>query len=162
MEIRKATVEEMLTLWGHQDFESAPPTARFFSANLLSENAEFWTIEHDGKLISELYVFKSLDDKDYADGKTRAYLCAFRVSPEYRGQGLGSRLMQSVFYHLKDCGFSSVTIGVDETEEANIRLYRRLGFTTKIKDCYSDPCDVDEQMHPKPCSCFWLLSKELS
>lgn len=162
MQIRRASAHEMLSLWGHQSPEKCPPTARFFRANLLSGNAEFWTIEHQDRLIAELYVFKSLEDHDYADGHSRAYLCAFRVSKEYRGQGLGSQMMQSVFAHLKTCGFSSVTIGVDETEEANIRLYKRLGFNKKLKDCYIDPCDVDEQMNPKASSCYWLLYKELS
>ena len=162
MKIRKAAANEMLALWEQHAWGNASPTAKFFAANIHSGNADFWTIEHDDRLIAELYAFKSLEDTDYADGRTRAYLCAFRVTKEYRGQGLGSRLMEAVFSHLKDCGFTSVTIGVDETEEDNQRLYRRLGFNTKIKDCYIDPCDVDEMMKPKSCSCYWLLCKELT
>jgi len=161
MIIRKAALNEMLELWEEQFASGNTPTAKFFAENILSENAEFWTMEHEGNLISELYIFKSLEDKDFADGCTKAYLCAFRVKKGFRGQGLGSKMMKSVFAHLKSCGFSAATIGVDETEEANIRLYTRLGFNTKVKDCYLDPCDVDEEMHPKPCACYWLLSKTL-
>lgn len=32
-----------------------------------------------GELIGELYVYKNLLDKDFADGETSAYLCAFRI-----------------------------------------------------------------------------------
>lgn len=161
MKIRKATEQEMLTLWGRQNDNKISPTARYFSENILSENAEFWTIDNNGNLIGELYVFKNLNDKDFADGHTKVYLCAFRISREYRGRGLGSRLMRTVLAHIKDSGFSSVTIGVDKTEEANVRLYKRFGFTNKIKDCYIDPCDMDDEMKPKECPCFWLLSNNL-
>lgn len=152
----------MSALWGFQNNRELSPTARFFSENIQSGNAEFWTIDHCGALIGELYVFKKLMDSDFADGHTKAYLCAFRIHRDYRGQGLGSRLMQTVLSHLRDCGFRTATIGVDETEEANIRLYRRHGFHRKIKDCLTDPCDLDEQMKPRECPCFWLLSCDLS
>ena len=48
-----------------------------------------------GEIIGELYAFLNLDDKDFADGKNTAYLCAFRVKKEYRGKGLGSQLMKN-------------------------------------------------------------------
>ncbi len=161
MEIREASEKEMLSLWGFANYEESSPTAKFFAESILSGNTSFWTIDHGGSLIGELYAFKNLNDKDYADGQTRAYLCAFRIRQDYRGKGLGSQLMQAVFTYLKACGFQCVTIGVDETEEANIRLYERLGFNTKIKDCYIDPCDMDDEMKPKACSCYWLLSRNL-
>lgn len=69
--------------------------------------------------------------------------------------------MNEVLIYLKEKGVTIGTIGVDETEERNIRLYNRLGFTDKIKDCFVDPCAVDKEMKPKPCPCFWLLSKNL-
>lgn len=161
MEIRKATEKEMLALWGYRNCDALSSTARFFSKNILSGNAEFWTIDNNGELIGELYAFKNLMDKDFADGRTRAYLCAFRISESYRRKGFGSRLMEAVLAHIKGCGFSSVTIGVEETGEANIRLYKRFGSDTKIKDCFVDPCDMDNEMKSKACPCFWLLSKNL-
>lgn len=159
--IRQASSDEMLALWGFKNPDDISPTARFFAENIRSGNAEFWTIDHCGALIGELYLFKALADKDFADGRTRAYLCAFRIQKEYRGQGLGSRLLEAVLARLRDCGFSTVTIGVDESEEDNIRLYRRHGFLTKIKDCTVDPCSLDSQMNPTACPCFWLLSRNL-
>ena len=161
MEIRKATEQEMLTLWGYPNVDEASHTAKFFSENLRKDNAEFWTVDDNRELIGELYIFKKLDDTDFADGHTRVYLCAFRIRKDHRGRGLGSRLVETVLAHIKKCGYDSVTIGVDETEDANIRLYKRFGFETKIKDCYIDPCDMDEGGKPKNCSCFWLLSRKL-
>ena len=161
MLIRKATGEEMLKLWGCQEESNAPPTAKFFYKNISSGNAVFWTLDNAGELIGELYAFLDVDgDKDFADGKTTAYLCAFRVKKEYRGQGLGSKMMDIVLKDLKARGFQYATIGV--SEEQNEKLYRRMGFTAKVKDCHIDPCAMDGNMQPEHYdACYNLLSKEL-
>ena len=160
--IRKATGEEMLTLWGYSDIQTASPTAKFFYRSIASENAIFWALDHDGELIGELYAFLNLEDKDFADGCNVAYLCAFRVKQEYRGKGLGSRLMNAALVELKKRGFRHVTIGVSPDEPRNIDLYHRLGFTMKIKDCHYDPCGMDENDQPEYDEAgWWLLSKEL-
>ena len=160
MLIRKASGEEMLKLWGYGNANQAPPTARFFYHNISSGNAVFWTVEHDGELIGELYAFLNIEeDQDFADGSTAAYLCAFRVKKEFRGQGLGGRMMEAALADLKSRGFRRATIGV--SEERNKKLYRRMGFDTKIKDCFFDPCARDAQMRPEPDAGFWLLSKDL-
>ncbi len=161
MLIRTATCDEMLALWEYADFKSASPTARFFYNNISSGNAVFWTTEDNGRLISELYVFRNLDDKDFANGADRAYLCAFRVEKECRGHGIGTALIKEVMAILKSEGIKTVTIGVAPEETDNVRLYRRLGFVNKIKDCFLDPCAMDENMNPKPDELFWLLKKEL-
>ena len=162
MQIRKATSEEMLALWGYKGIETASPTAKFFYNNITVGNADFWTLDRDGELIAELYAFYDLDDKDFADGKTIAYLCAFRVKKEYRGQGYGSRLMTAVLDDLKEKGFRNVTIGVGSDEPQNYRLYQRFGFNSKIKDCHYDPCGMDENMQPKyEETVWWLLGKSI-
>ncbi len=162
MRIRKATGKEMFMLWGYQEFDTASPTAKFFYNNITGGNAIFWTLDKDGELIAELYAFFNLADKDFADGKTTAYLCAFRVKKEYRGQGNGTRLMTTVLAELKEMGFRNVTIGVGQDEPRNLRLYQRFGFTTKIKDCHYDPCGMDENMQPQyEETVWWLLEKEL-
>ena len=162
MRIRKATGEEMLALWGCPDACAAPPTARFFYENITSGNAAFWTLDRGGALIGELYTFYDLEDKDFADGKTTAYLCAFRVKKEYRGQGHGSRMLSAALDELKAQGFRRATIGVGSDEPQNIRLYRRFGFTEKVKDCHYDPCGMDENMRPMyEDPAWWLLAKKL-
>lgn len=161
--IRKAAADEMLALWGYEDAESAPPTARFFHENLSSGNAVFWTLDRDGELIGELYAFLDIrEDGDFADGKETAYLCAFRVKEGWRGRGLGTRLMEAALADLKSRGFRRATVGVNGDEERNQRLYRRLGFGRKVKDCFSDPCARGADMLPVPEEeGFWLLEKEL-
>ena len=159
MIIRKATALEMLRLWGYSDIATASPTTRYFFENIESGNAVFWTAEEEGNLIGELYVFLNLTDKDFADGKNTAYLCAFRVSEEYRGQGIGTSLIRTALEDLSKRGFHSATIGVEASEEWNAKLYSRLGFNTRIKECNEDPCAMTENMKPNLCSLFLLLQK---
>lgn len=162
MLIRKATGEEMLALWGEPEAGAASPTAAFFYNNITAGRAVFWTLDNGGALIGELYAFFDLEDKDFADGKSTAYLCAFRVKEEYRGQGYGSRMMATALAELKEMGFRSATIGVGCDEPQNIRLYQRFGFNTKIKDCHYDPCARDENMRPQyEDTAWWLLRKDL-
>ena len=162
MLIRKATGEEMLKLWGYRDEKTASPTAKLFYRNIASGNTVFWTLEHNGELIGELYVFLNLEDKDFADGKNTAYLCAFRMKNEYRGRGLGSRLLNAALMELRNLGFHSATIGVEKNEHKNQQLYHRLGFTVKIKGCHYDPCGMDDNNQPEyDENGWWLLSKDL-
>ena len=162
MQIRKATGEEMLKLWGYRDEASASFTAKFYYHNIVSGNAVFWTLDNNGEIIGELYVFRNLDDKDFADGTNTAYLCAFRVKEEYRGQGLGSGLLKAALTELKEAGFRTATIGVGSDKPLNIQLYRRFGFVRKIKDCHYDPCGMDENNQPEyEEEAWWLLSKDL-
>lgn len=160
-EIRKATGKEMLDVWERGNVDSNAQTAQFFCQNIESGNAEFWTIDDNGQLLGELYVFHKLEDEDFANGTDTVYLCAFRIRKDMRGQGLGTRLMEKVLDEMRSAGIKRATIGVDETEKANIRLYSRLGFGEKIKDCYEDPCAMNEKMQCEKCSCFWLLQKNL-
>ena len=162
MQIRRASHEEMLALWGCQDIDNAAPTARFFYDSISAGNAVFWALDKEGELIGELYALLELEDRDFADGENTAYLCAFRVKEEYRGQGFGSELLTTVLAELKKSGFRKATIGVSCDEPQNIRLYRRFGFTAKIKDCHYDPCGMDENMQPLyEETAWWLLSKDL-
>ena len=162
MLIRKATGEEMLALWGYLKADELSPTAQFFNNHISSGNTIFWTLDNDGELVGELYAFLKLEDKDFADGQSTAYLCAFRVRKEYRGQGYGSQMMATAFAALKDIGFHHVTIGVSSDEPKNIRLYRRLGFKSKVKDCHFDPCGMDKNMQPLfEETAWWLLKKDL-
>ena len=161
MIIRKATGEEMLTLWGREG-DTVQPTAKFFCENIASGNAIFWALEHSGELIGELYAFLDLYDKDFANGADRAYLCAFRIKKQYRGHGFGSMMLENAISELGKMGFRNITIGVGSDEPQNIRLYNRYGFTAKVKDCNYDPCGMDENMKPmyeEPA--WWLLLKKL-
>ena len=161
LEIRRGTAAEMLALCGGQRISVESPTALYFHRNVESGNAEFWLIESDGDIVGELYAFHRLDDADFADGVNRSYLCAFSVRKDLRGRGLGTALMARVLESLRAQRFAEATIGVDVREEANIRLYRRIGFVEPVKLSDVDPCMLDENWQPTSCAKFALLKKAL-
>jgi ribosomal protein S18 acetylase RimI-like enzyme len=160
MEIRLANEKDLLKLWQETE-ESMESTTRFFYNNIKNGNAEFWTCNSNDQIVGELYVFKKLSDNEFADGIYTAYLCAFRIIKGLRGQGFGTKLLNTVLVHIKDIGFKTATIGVDENETDNMRLYKKAGFTEKVKNSFVDPCNVDENQIPNSCEKFWLLRKSL-
>ncbi|NLO40793.1 MAG: GNAT family N-acetyltransferase [Ruminiclostridium sp.] len=155
MTIRPGTIDEMLSLW-YKFY-----TTEFFVENLQSGNAEFWTVEDQGRLVGELYLFKHLSDHDFADGFTTAYLYGFYVAEDMRGKGLGTLLLKTVLERLSELSFRYATIGVEPHEKANVRLYERMGFTEKIKTCHINLCDVDKNYRPTHYPRYRLLRKTL-
>lgn len=131
MIIRIATSNELKELW-----KSNSPTEAYFVREIESGNIEFWTMENeeDRSLIGELYIFWDSEDKDEANGKDRAYLCAFRIKDGFSGKGLGTELMRRVIQRVSEKGFKEVTIGVDNDDaERLIAMYKAWGFTELVK-----------------------------
>lgn len=50
------------------------------------------------------------------------------VTPDYRGDGIGRRLMEAVIAWARDNSVSYVDLGVTLADSPAMRLYRRLGF----------------------------------
>lgn len=155
MIIRQATTDEMHRLW-YKFY-----TSDFFAEHMQKENAEFWAIEHHARLIGELYLFKELNDPDFADGDTTAYLYGFQIEELMRGKGLGTMLMNRVLERLRNLNFRYVTIGVEVNHASNIQLYKRMGFTEKIKIVTENPCDVDKNFIPVHGPEYILMRMEL-
>lgn len=153
---RKGTLEEMQQIWPFAHNQ----TFRYFYNQIAYGNAEFWTAEVQKQPIGELYLFKCLPDATFADGYSKAYLCAFRIISTLRDRGYGSGLLQAVCQRARQLGFSALTIGVEENQPQNMRLYQRFGFTKLLQSCNVDPCDFDEIGQPLPCQ-FLLFEKKL-
>ena len=111
-------------------------------------------VNSDGNLIAAVSCGVNGEDAGWIEG--------IWVEEQYRGQGIGTGMLEKALQELKKSGFRRATIGVGSDEPANIRLYHRMGFTEKIKDCYYDPCGLDENMQPVyEEEGWWLLAKEL-
>lgn len=52
-----------------------------------------------------------------------------QVKREYRRKGYGSALLSMVIKHFRDIGFTSIDLGVFESDTAARSLYDKLGFT---------------------------------
>ncbi|MBN2044282.1 MAG: GNAT family N-acetyltransferase [Anaerolineales bacterium] len=91
--------------------------------------AVMWVAEVPGiGLAGQAFVQLKMADRSCADGRKRAYLHSFRVRPEFRGQGLGTAMMQYVEDDLIGRDFQELTLNVAEDNPDAIRLYQRLGY----------------------------------
>lgn len=50
------------------------------------------------------------------------------VSPETRGQGIASQLLQALVNEAKAQGYHTIIAGIDATNEGSIALHKKLGF----------------------------------
>jgi ribosomal-protein-alanine N-acetyltransferase len=65
------------------------------------------------------------------------------VLPQFRGQGMGMRLMQHVLVEARRLGATRATLEVRASNQAALRLYKRLGFDLAAtrKQYYSNPVE---------------------
>jgi ribosomal protein S18 acetylase RimI-like enzyme len=87
----------------------------------VAELPEFGLI---GQLFIQLYGPNQLQ----ANGKRYAYIYGFRVRNVYRGQGIGSRLLQKAETDLVSRGFQRIALNVARDNKPARRLYERLGY----------------------------------
>jgi ribosomal protein S18 acetylase RimI-like enzyme len=79
-------------------------------------------------IVGQVFVQLFSHRKDLADGETRAYVYAFRVRPEFRGEGIGTTLMETAEEDLRQRGFQLVSLNVARNNQDARRLYERLGY----------------------------------
>ena len=65
----------------------------------------------------------------YVDrGASRAFLTSIAVRDEYRGAGVGTRLIESVACHCRQCCVHRLELEVHRKAQAAIDFYHNLGF----------------------------------
>jgi ribosomal protein S18 acetylase RimI-like enzyme len=96
-----------------------------------------------------------------AGGQPYAYIYGFRVQPEYRNQGVGSRLLQTAEVDLAQRGFRRVTLNVARDNFAARRLYERFGYHVAAPEpgiwSYLDQDGVRRHVNEPA----WRMEKEL-
>ncbi len=80
--------------------------------------------EADGKLVGAVWV-RIMNDYGHFDDSTPSL--AISLYRPYRGLGIGTGLMKAMLTHLKEIGFSRVSLSVQKANYA-AGLYLRLGF----------------------------------
>ena len=99
-------------------------------------NAVLWVAKLPGEqLLGQLFVLLySEGDSRVADGREQAFIHSFRVRPEYRGRGLGSRMLANAESDLLRRSFQKVSLNVAIENGAAIRLYERAGYQRKRRE----------------------------
>ena len=79
-----------------------------------------WICEHHGRMVGFLLLMHR--------SETAAQLRFFLIEPEYRGVGLGKKLMGLYMEFLRSCGYRSTYLWTTDELPAAASLYLREGF----------------------------------
>ena len=83
------------------------------------ERNRIWACEHNGRMVGFLLLI---------DRGKAAQLRYFLIEPEYRGLGLGSKLLYLYMDFLKECGYKESYLWTTHELDAAIHLYKKVGF----------------------------------
>ncbi len=83
------------------------------------ERSRIWACEHHDRMIGFLLLM---------DRGDAAQLRYFLIEPEYRGIGLGRKLLNLYMEFLRDCGYKESYLWTTQELYAAASLYKRLGF----------------------------------
>jgi peptidyl-dipeptidase Dcp len=98
-----------------------------------------WACEHGGRMIGFLLLM---------DRGSAAQLRYFLIEPEYRGIGLGAKLLDLYMDFLHQCGYKSSYLWTTHELDTAAFLYKRLGFTlTEEKESTSFGKPLREQRY---------------
>ena len=82
--------------------------------------------EADGCVVGAVWT-RIMHDYGYVDDETPSF--AISLLPEYRGRGIGTRLMREMLSLLKEQGFRQASLAVQKANYA-VRMYKHVGFET--------------------------------
>jgi N-acetylglutamate synthase-like GNAT family acetyltransferase len=83
------------------------------------ENNRVWMCEHESKIIGFLFLMNRGD---------AAQLRYFLIDPDYRGIGLGKKLMELFMEFLHECGYKKCYLLTTDGLPASAHLYKGYGF----------------------------------
>lgn len=103
------------------------------------ERNRVWACEHNGRIIGFLLLM---------DRGAAAQLRYFLIEPEYRGIGLGAKLLDLYIEFFKQCGYKSSYLWTTHELDTAVFLYKRLGFKlTEEKESTSFGKPLREQRY---------------
>lgn len=139
-----ATLDELNEKWDYNiSIHNDKNRWRVFKENAVNNHNTGKAILYIGKLNDEIIceATANLDvsitqNSEGLVNENTAYLTAFRTNKEFEGQGYFSRLYKFMEADLKSRGINTLTLGVEPTEERNLQIYTKWGYTNFIKSAY--------------------------
>ena len=87
--------------------------------------ADFCIVADDeGKVIGAVWT-RIMNDYGHVDEETPSF--AISLYKEYRGQGIGTKLMKEMLYLLKEKGYKRASLAVQKANFA-VKMYEKVGF----------------------------------
>lgn len=103
------------------------PELKIYYENFGKSRADHCIVaEDDDKVIGAVWT-RIMNDYGHVDDETPSF--AISLFKEYRGLGIGTRLMKEILALLKDKGYGRVSLAVQKANYA-VRMYDKVGFKT--------------------------------
>ena len=103
------------------------PELKLYYEDFGTGKADFCIVaENEGKVVGAAWT-RLMDDYGHVDEETPSF--AISLYKEYRGQGIGTRLMKDMLALLKEKGFKRASLAVQKANYA-VRMYEKVGFKT--------------------------------
>lgn len=103
----------------------APPLEKVssFQSGLISKNGPVYYAINNDQVVGWSDVFPEENPRQNHRGGL-----GMGLLPEFRGQGLGSKLLSSVLDHAKKFGLEKVELNVYTSNTPTVALYKKFGF----------------------------------
>ena len=103
------------------------PELRLYYEDFGFGKADYCIVADDGGKVVGAAWTRIMDDYGHVDDEIPSF--AISLIKEYRGQGIGTRLMKEMLTLLKDKGFKKASLAVQKSNYA-VRMYEKVGFKT--------------------------------
>ena len=120
------------------------PELRIYYEGFGEGKADFCMVaEEDGRIVGAAWT-RLMKDYGYVDDETPSF--AISLYREYRGQGIGTKLMLAVLAKLREEGFARASLAVQKANFA-VRMYEKVGFHTvsENEEEYIMVCDLNPE-----------------
>jgi ribosomal protein S18 acetylase RimI-like enzyme len=90
--------------------------------------------EVDGEIVGQIFIQLNPNRSRRKGKLTTGYLQSFRIKPQFRNRGIGTRLIEQAEEVLKERGFQRAVIAVAQDNLDARRLYERQGYSVFTQD----------------------------
>ncbi|MGB2908159.1 MAG: GNAT family N-acetyltransferase [Candidatus Aminicenantaceae bacterium] len=101
----------------------------FYLAMTMTRIQDVMVLRDDAEVVG--YLWPQILERNKGGGGAHGWIHMVGVRPDYRGQGLGKKLVQTGLQSLRERGVQDVELTVDEENRQAVTLYASLGFSTK-------------------------------
>ena len=103
------------------------PELRVYTDDFGSLKGDYCLVaDVEGKVVGAVWT-RIMDDYGHVDDETPSF--AISLYKEYRGKGIGTRMMEEMLALLKEKGYKKASLAVQKANYA-VRMYEHVGFKT--------------------------------
>ncbi len=106
--------------------------AELFLSELKSGNRTTYIYKENDAFLGEISLVTHTEDSDYTIENKRIYLSRLVVKKGYRGNGVGTKLVNYAIEKAKEMDYEEISVGVDLNNYVALKLYVKLGFDKLI------------------------------